>query len=151
MGTAEVTDPGISSHRAQGHKTSLILTYSQLDMMSCFQQSADPLWTNPSKRNPMLEVMENIREVQIYLLSRTHKTVLGQRVTRKTDITGPTCHPQKCIFFSLEKFVARNSSYAFLKRMSLCLTDSNWIVYALKINVKWMDTPVFLTNGSIQV
>ncbi|CAM4729075.1 unnamed protein product [Leuciscus chuanchicus] len=57
MGTAEVTYPGISSHRAQGQKTSLILTYSQLDMMSCFQQSADPLWTNPSKRNPMLEMM----------------------------------------------------------------------------------------------
>lgn len=60
VGTAEVTDPGISSHRAQGQKTSLILTYSQLDMMSCFQQSADPLRTNPSKRKPMLEVMENL-------------------------------------------------------------------------------------------
>ncbi len=122
MGTAEVTDPGISSHRAQGQKTSLLLTHSLLDMMSCYRQSCDPLRTNQSQRKPLNTGGHGKPrpEVQIYLLSRIQAMHNKEDGHHRAKIS-----PSKMQLYSLEKFVA------LLKRMSLCSSDSNWIVYTL--------------------
>lgn len=102
VGTAEVTDPGISSHRAQGQKTSLILTYSLLDMMSCYQQSRDPLRTNQSHRKPLNAGGHGKPrpEVQIYLLSTIQATHNKEDGHHRAKMS-----PSKMQFYSLEKSV----------------------------------------------